>query len=194
LTPLGRRTHQDRHGEGAPKRGRGSVLANAEHGGKTALTLVVPATSVIVPRAGMSMCWARQSPGGYVMAGGRQVECRPGSGVERGNGSAANTAGCRVIRRNPDGTILDFPLSYNAIAKGTQAPLMLEAQDIVYVPMSKVKATFSTASSILSSRLGSDYHALTTLAAHNRSGWMRLLTGVRAGCSPTSQWSAEPTS
>jgi hypothetical protein len=62
----------------------------------------------------------------------------------------ANTGGLRVIRRNPDGTVLDFPLSYNAIAKGTQTPLLLQAQDIVYVPMSKVKATFSSTTGILS--------------------------------------------
>ena len=45
---------------------------------------------------------------------------------------------------------MDFSLSYDGIAKGSQTPLVLEAQDIVYVPMSKVKATFSTATGILS--------------------------------------------
>jgi protein involved in polysaccharide export with SLBB domain len=62
----------------------------------------------------------------------------------------ANTGGLRVIRRNPDGTVLDFPLSYSAITKGTQTPLLLQAQDIVYVPMSKIKATFSTTTGIIS--------------------------------------------
>jgi hypothetical protein len=62
----------------------------------------------------------------------------------------ANTGGLRVIRRNPDGTVLDFPLSYHDISKGTQTPLLLQAQDIVYVPMSKVKATFSTTTGIMS--------------------------------------------
>ena len=52
----------------------------------------------------------------------------------------AKTNGLRVIRRNPDGTVLDFALSYDGIAKGSQMPLELQAQDIVYVPMSKVKA------------------------------------------------------
>jgi hypothetical protein len=61
----------------------------------------------------------------------------------------ANTGGLRVIRRNPDGTVLDFPLSYNGIAKGTQTPLILQAQDIVYVPMSKVKAMFSSTQGII---------------------------------------------
>jgi GTP:adenosylcobinamide-phosphate guanylyltransferase len=63
----------------------------------------------------------------------------------------ANTAGLRVIRRNADGTVLDFPLSYDAIAKGTQAPLLLQPQDIVYVPMSKIKAILSDTTGIVSS-------------------------------------------
>ena len=62
----------------------------------------------------------------------------------------ARTGGLRVIRRNPDGTVLDFPLSYDAIANGSQTPLQLQPEDIVYVPMSKIKATFSTATTIIS--------------------------------------------
>jgi hypothetical protein len=61
----------------------------------------------------------------------------------------ANTGGLRVIRRNADGTVLDFPLSYDAIAKGTQAPLALQPQDIVYVPMSKIKSTLSSTQAII---------------------------------------------
>ena len=54
-----------------------------------------------------------------------------------------------MIRRNPDGTVLDFPLSYDAITKGTQTPLALQPQDIVYVPTSKAKAIFSSTQVII---------------------------------------------
>jgi hypothetical protein len=77
-----------------------------------------------------------------------------------GTAFQANTSGLRVIRRNPDGTVLDFPLSYNAIAKGTQKPLVLQAQDIVYVPMSKVKATFSSTTGILSTATSAAIYAV----------------------------------
>jgi hypothetical protein len=46
--------------------------------------------------------------------------------------------------------VLDFALSYDGIAKGSQTPLELQAQDIIYVPMSKLKATLTDATSILS--------------------------------------------
>jgi hypothetical protein len=71
----------------------------------------------------------------------------------------ANTSGLRVIRRNPDGTVLDFPLSYNAIAKGTQTPLALQPRDIVYVPMSKVKATLSSTEGVISSTASAAIYA-----------------------------------
>ena len=68
-----------------------------------------------------------------------------------GGGTAlqANTGGLRVIRRNADGTVLDFPLSYDRIAKGTQAPLQLQPQDIVYVPMSKAKNALTSTLGII---------------------------------------------
>jgi hypothetical protein len=62
----------------------------------------------------------------------------------------AKTEGLRVVRRKPDGSILDFALSYDQVTRGTQTPLALESQDIVYVPMSKVKATLTDATAILS--------------------------------------------
>ena len=63
----------------------------------------------------------------------------------------AQTSGLRVIRRSPDGKIVDFALSYDGIAKGKQAPLALQAEDIVYVPMSKIKAILTDSTAILSS-------------------------------------------
>jgi polysaccharide export outer membrane protein len=88
-------------------------------------------------------------PGGYVMQEDGKLNVAEALAMSGGTLLQANTNGLRVIRRNPDGTVLDFPLSYEAIAKGTQTPLPLQAQDIVYVPMSKVKAIFTSTQTIL---------------------------------------------
>jgi len=152
LTPLAGGRIKIRHGEGAAQSEEEVLYSRTQSTRETALTLVRPGDSVIVPRAGIVyVLGAVNRPGGYVMQEDGKLNVAQALALSGGTVLQANTGGLRVIRRNPDGTILDFPLSYNAIAKGTQAPLMLEAQDIVYVPMSKVKATFSTASSILSS-------------------------------------------
>jgi polysaccharide export outer membrane protein len=117
---------------------------------ESASILVHPGDSIIVPRAGVVyVLGAVMRPGGYVMQEDGKLNVAEALALSGGTIMQANTGGLRVIRRNPDGTVLDFPLSYERIAKGTQTPLALQAQDIVYVPMSKIKATFSSTQSIL---------------------------------------------
>ncbi len=118
---------------------------------ETAAILVRPGDTVIVPRAGIVyVLGAVSKPGGYVMQEDGKLNVAEALALSGGTLLPANTGGLRVIRRNPDGTVLDFPLSYNAIAKGTQTPLQLQPQDIVYVPMSKIKATISSTMGIIS--------------------------------------------
>jgi len=118
---------------------------------ETASILVRPGDSVFIPRAGIVyVLGAVNRPGGYLMQEDGKLNVAQALALSGGTVLQANTGGLRVIRRNPDGTVLDFPLSYKGIAKGTQTPLILQAQDIVYVPMSKIKATFSSASGIIS--------------------------------------------
>jgi len=112
--------------------------------------LVRPGDSVIVPRAGVVyVLGAVNRPGGYLMQEDGKLNVAEALALSGGTVLQANTGGLRVIRRNSDGTVLDFPLSYDAISKGTQVPLALEAQDIVYVPMSKTKTILTSATSII---------------------------------------------
>lgn len=119
---------------------------------ETASILVRPGDSVLVPRAGIVyVLGAVARPGGYLMQEDGKLDVAQALALSGGTDLQANTGGLRVIRRNPDGTVLEFPLSYNAIAKGTEKPLVLQAQDIVYVPMSKVKSLFTSTSGLISS-------------------------------------------
>ena len=113
--------------------------------------LMRPGDTVIVPRAGIVyVLGAVFHPGGYLMQEDGKLNVAQALAVAGGTLLQAKTSGLRVIRRNPDGTVLDFSLSYDGIAAGTQVPLPLQPQDIVYVPMSKIKATFTDATQILS--------------------------------------------
>lgn len=112
---------------------------------ESAAIIVRPGDSILVPRAGIIyVLGAVNRPGGYVMQEDGKLNVAEALAMSGGTLLQANTGGLRVIRRNADGTIQDFPLSYDAIAKGKQTPLQLQAQDIVYVPMSKAKAAFSS--------------------------------------------------
>ena len=117
----------------------------------TGAILVRPGDTIIVPRAGIIyVLGAVFHPGGYLMQEDGKLNVAEGLALSGGTLPQAKTEGLRVIRRNPDGTVLDFALSYDGIAKGSQTPLELQAQDIIYVPMSKLKATLTDATSILS--------------------------------------------
>jgi polysaccharide export outer membrane protein len=118
---------------------------------ETGTILMRPGDTVIVPRAGIVyVLGAVFRPGGYIMQEDGKLNAAEALAVAGGTLVQAKTSGLRVIRRNPDGTVLDFSLSYDGIAAGTQVPLELQAQDIVYVPMSKLKASLSDATGILS--------------------------------------------
>jgi polysaccharide export outer membrane protein len=151
LTPLaGAHIHIRRGGdESAPDV---EIPYSRSQGNREAASILLrPGDSVVVPRAGIVyVLGAVNRPGGYVMQEDGKLNVAEALAMSGGTIMQANTGGLRVIRRNPDGTVLDFPLSYDGIAKGSQTPLVLQAQDIVYVPMSKVKAALSTTTGIMS--------------------------------------------
>ena len=131
----------------------------SESNPKTGAVLVRPGDTVIIPRAGIIyVLGAVSHPGGYLMQEDGRLNVAEGLALGGGTLPQAKTNGLRVIRRNPDGSILDFSLSYDGIAKGSQAPLELQAQDIVYVPMSRLKATLTDATSIISTALSASIY------------------------------------
>jgi polysaccharide export outer membrane protein len=146
VTPLAGAHIKIRHGNDDAASEEEVPYSRSQGNRETASILVRPGDSVLVPRAGIVyVLGAVNRPGGYVMQEDGKLNVAEALALSGGTLLQASTGGLRVIRRNPDGTVLDLPLSYNAIAKGTQTPLELQPQDIVYVPMSKVKATlFST--------------------------------------------------
>ncbi|MGA3160892.1 MAG: polysaccharide biosynthesis/export family protein [Terracidiphilus sp.] len=119
---------------------------------ETDAILLRPGDTITIPRVGIVyVLGAVNRPGGYVMQEDGKLNVAQALALSGGTVLQAKTGGLRVIRRNPDGTVLDFPLSYDSIAKGTQTPLQLQAQDIVYVPMSKTKSILTSTQTILSS-------------------------------------------
>jgi polysaccharide export outer membrane protein len=133
--------------------------SRSESNQQTGSVLVRPGDTVIVPRTGIVyVLGAVYHPGGFVMQEDGKLNVAQALALSGGTLLTAQTGGLRVIRRNPDGTVLDFALSYDGIVKGKQTPLALQAQDIVYVPMSKIKATLTDATSIISTALSASIY------------------------------------
>jgi polysaccharide export outer membrane protein len=140
-----------RHGEDDTAPEVDVPYSRSESNQQTGSVLVRPGDTIIVPRTGIVyVLGAVYHPGGFVMQEDGKLNVAQALALSGGTMLTAKTNGLRVIRRNPDGTVLDFELSYDGIAKGTQTPLDLQAQDVVYVPMSKVRATLTDATAILS--------------------------------------------
>jgi polysaccharide export outer membrane protein len=152
LTPLAGTRIKIRRGADADSPEEQVPYSRSESNRETGSLVIRPGDTVIVPRTGIVyVLGAVNRPGGYVMQEDGKLNVAEALALSGGTALQAKTNGLRVIRRNTDGTVLDISLSYDGIAKGTQKPLDLKAQDIVYVPISKVKAVFADATGILSS-------------------------------------------
>jgi polysaccharide export outer membrane protein len=151
LTPIAGTRIKIRHGADDSTPEEDVPYSRSESNQQAGSVLVRPGDTILVPRAGIIyVLGAVFRPGGFLMQEDGKLNVAQALALSGGTVLTANTGGLRVVRRNPDGTVLDFSLSYDGIMKGTQRPLELQAQDVVYVPMSKVKATLTDATAILS--------------------------------------------
>lgn len=141
-----------RHGEDADGPEMDVVFRRSDSNQQAGNLLLRPGDAVIVPRAGIVyLLGAVLRPGGYVMQEDGRLNVAQALAMSGGTSLQARTGGLRVIRRVPDGSVLDFQLSYDGIVKGSQTPLQLMAEDIVYVPVSKFKAAVLDAAQLISS-------------------------------------------
>jgi polysaccharide export outer membrane protein len=112
--------------------------------------MVHPGDTVIVKRAGIVyVLGAVNRPGGYPMQEDGKLNVAQAISMAMGLAMQARTSGLRVVKHGEDGKLIDVPVSYNRMMDGKDVPMELEAGDIVYVPVSKVKAVFNTSSSLI---------------------------------------------
>lgn len=112
--------------------------------------IINPGDTVRVKRAGIVyVLGAVFRPGGYVMQENGSLNVVQAVSLAQGTLMQAKIGGIRVIRRQPDGTLKEIPVPYSHIMKGKDVPLELEAQDIVYVPVSKIKSIFTGGANIV---------------------------------------------
>ncbi len=162
VTPLAGGTIRIRHGEGDNATEEDLPFSRNESTRGTAAAIIRPGDFITVNRVGVVyVLGAVNHPGGYVMQEDGKLNVAEALALSGGTQLTANTNGLRVIRRMPDGTVLNFALSYNGIADGKQVPMALEPEDIVYVPMSKFRATLADTQGILSSAASASIYIAT---------------------------------
>jgi polysaccharide export outer membrane protein len=108
--------------------------------------------TVIIPRTGIVyVLGAVIRPGGYLMQEDGKLDIAQALSLAAGTTLLAKTGELHIIRRRPDGTFVEFMANYKDITNGKATPPQLQAQDIVYVPNSKIKTIFSDSQSIINS-------------------------------------------
>jgi polysaccharide export outer membrane protein len=103
-------------------------------------TSVLPGDTVTVRRAGIVyVLGGVNRPGGYVMQEDGDLNVTQAISLASGTVMQAAVGSMRLIRKLPDGRVQEMPIPYKDIEKGKVAPPRLEAEDVIYVPISKTK-------------------------------------------------------
>jgi capsular exopolysaccharide synthesis family protein len=107
-------------------------------------TQVYPGDTVTVRRAGIVYVLGGVArPGGYIMQEGGELTLTQALALAYGTNIDAAVSSVLIIRKLPDGKVEQIPVAYRAIMKGKEAPPRLQAEDVVYVPISKTKTVLS---------------------------------------------------
>jgi polysaccharide export outer membrane protein len=100
-----------------------------------------PGDTVQVKKAGIVyVLGSVNRPGGYVMQEAGDLNIIQALAMAFGTAPEAANGSIRIIRKQPDGSILELPAQYNKVNKGQVTALPLQAEDIVFVPSNKVKS------------------------------------------------------
>ena len=106
--------------------------------------MVNPGDSVLVKKTGVVyVLGAVLRPGGYAMQESGELNVAEAIALALGTTPQASTNKTRILRKGPDGTLLEISTLFDKVTKGQVAPIQLHAEDIVYVPTSGIKATMT---------------------------------------------------
>jgi polysaccharide export outer membrane protein len=114
--------------------------------------IVNPGDTISIPRAGIVyVMGAVNRPGGYVMQEDGQLNVTQALSLAYGTTINAAVGSIRIIRKDTEGKLHEIPVPFGDITKGKKEPIVLQAEDMVYVPVSKTKTVFTSGMGIMTS-------------------------------------------
>jgi polysaccharide biosynthesis/export protein len=124
--------------------------------------LVYPGDTVVVPKAGLAYVLGDvRKPGGFVMQNNHsQLTALEAVALAGGTAPSAVPSHARLIRRSPEGGYQDIDVNFSAMQKGQKPDLVLEADDVLYIPFSYIKNIASNASGIVASTSSAALYAV----------------------------------
>jgi polysaccharide export outer membrane protein len=113
--------------------------------------MINPGDTVFVRRAGIVyVLGAVTRPGGYLMVDRGSLDLTQAIALAQGTIIIASTKTVWIIRKR-NGNILEIPVAYSKVVEGKEPSPVLESEDVLYVGVSKFKATLVNGAGILSS-------------------------------------------
>jgi polysaccharide biosynthesis/export protein len=107
-------------------------------------TVVLPGETVTVKRAGIVyVLGAVNRPGGYLMQQDGDLNVIQALSLAYGTTMPAAVGSMRLIRKKDDGQVQEIPIPYHDMVKGNVPPPQLQAEDVIYVPVSKMKVVLT---------------------------------------------------
>nr|WP_255550752.1 polysaccharide biosynthesis/export family protein [Granulicella sp. dw_53] len=104
-------------------------------------SLVLPGDTVTVRRAGIVyVLGSVNRPGGYIMQEGGELDLTQALSLAYGTSTQAAVGSMKLIRKLPDGKVKEIDVPYRSIVKGKVPSPRLQAEDVIYVPVSKIKS------------------------------------------------------
>ena len=139
-TEFAGKTIEIRHGSGAEPRSEVIHYSRNTDNHILSDTVVRPGDTVTVKRAGIVYVLGGVTrPGGYLMQEDGDLNVTQALALAYGTTMPAAVGSMRLIRKKDDGMVEETPIPYRDIVKGKIAPMRLQAEDVIYVPISKAK-------------------------------------------------------
>ena len=128
-----------------------SVVFSADPQNTSANVEVAQGDTIVVTRGGVVYVVGEvMQPSGFIMEGAQSFTVLKALALAHGPARYAKLDSSKVIRKNPDGTYKEIPVSLRKILDAKEKDLPLQADDIVFVPASGGKrAAEQTVNSIL---------------------------------------------
>jgi len=125
-------------------------------------TIIHPGDTIQVKRAGIVyVLGAVNRPGGYVMQEDGTLSVLQAISLANGTMIPASLGTIYLLRRNSDGSAVKMELSLRKMQRGKSADMQLQAADVLYIPMSKVKSALINSQGILAAATSASIYAAT---------------------------------
>jgi polysaccharide export outer membrane protein len=123
---------------------------------------VFPGDVVLVPKATIAYVLGDVNrPGGIVMQNNHsQLTALEAVSLAGGTQPSAVPSHAKLIRRDANGGYQEIAMNFSRMQKGEQPDIVLQPQDVIYIPFSYVRNIFSTSSGIVAGVAGATIYAI----------------------------------